>query len=53
MIYTDAPRIEIPGPRRKVTTLCSELCRDEYVGLYGLDDGGSWRTPTVPTEARG
>lgn len=53
MIYTAAPRIEIPGPGRKVTTLCSELCRGEYVELYGLDDGGSWRTPTVATEARG
>jgi len=53
MLYTDARRIEIPGPRRKVTTLCSELCRDEYVELYGLDDGGRWRTPTVATETRG
>jgi hypothetical protein len=51
MIWTDVPRIEIRGERRKVTTLCSELCRDEYVELYGLEDRGAWRTPAPPSQA--
>jgi hypothetical protein len=47
MIYIDVPRIEIRGTGRQVTTLCSDLCRDEYTELYGLDDRGAWRTPAL------
>jgi hypothetical protein len=45
MIHLEARRVEI-GPRgRGATTLCSELCRDEFVALHGLADRGEWRDP--------
>jgi len=51
MIFTDAPRIEMRrGRPLKVTTLCTELCRNEYIELHGLDDRGSWRTPASAKE---
>ena len=48
MIFTTVPRIEIrTGGNQPPITLCSELCRDEYVELRELSDLGAWRTPAA------
>jgi ribosomal protein L24E len=41
MVHTKRARIVARADSRLVI-FCSELCRDEYEGLFGLSDRGRW-----------
>ena len=50
LINLHAPRIVIADGGRRQLMLCSEICRDEYVELHGLNDRGEWRQSETGTE---
>jgi hypothetical protein len=52
MIHLRADRIEAIGTGGERVVLCSEICRSEYVQLYGLSDQGEWRSPAAVTPAQ-
>jgi hypothetical protein len=42
MIHLRGRRIRAAGADGAPVVLCSEICRDEYEGLYGLATRGEW-----------
>ncbi|MCY3923992.1 MAG: hypothetical protein OXG52_00550 [bacterium] len=44
MIHERRRRIEAPSGGRGPLVYCSEICRDEYVEMHGLEDRGRWVT---------
>ncbi len=45
MLHERQRRIEATGERGAIV-YCSEICRDEYLEIYGLTDPGQWVTGT-------
>ena len=47
MFHFEAPRIEATSSLGRMVVFCSEVCRDEFMELFGLASPGSWTTRTT------
>jgi hypothetical protein len=52
MMHTSRPHIAARRSGGAIVFFCSELCRNEYGELFGLDEQGDWVTVSEPGGVR-
>ena len=52
MMHTSRPHIAARRSGGAIVFFCSELCRNEYGELFGLDEQGDWVTVPEPGGVR-